>query len=72
MKKKYFGLESIYVDKLSRLKWIVEEFLTTDLQTLPYIQRHAFIENFFRYLCAKELKELTKDEAAQYEKWLNQ
>jgi len=69
MKKRYFGLGCSSVGKLERVKWIVEQFLTTDLEELPYLQRQAFIEDFFRYLCGYELEELTNEEANQYEKW---
>jgi len=66
---RFFGLESAPVARLERIKWVIEQFLTTDLEALPYLQRQAFVEDFFRYLCGGELTELTKEEAAQYEKW---
>ena len=72
MEQRFFGLADVHIDKLSRLKWIVEEFLTTDLQALPYMQRQAFIQNFFRYLYGKDLIELTAKEAAKYRKYLKQ
>ena len=67
MRKKYFGLKSISINKLERLKWIIEEFLTIDLQALPHIQRNAFIEKFFRHIFMRELKDLTPTEAKKYE-----
>jgi len=70
MEKRYFGLESISVNKLERLKWNIEEFLTTDLQALPHIQRNAFIEQLFRHLFMKQLKDLTAEETKQYQRCL--
>ena len=71
MGKKYFVLESISLNKLERLKWIVEEFLTADLEALPYLKRQSFIGEFFHFIYNCELKELEEKDAAEYEQYLS-